>query len=143
MDRQIAKTIDDADQCLIEKNKIVLQKHFQLNKITSKSDSGHVTDSSDRSACKNSFVNRSIDVVWYPSLNSPHALLSTIIYPRHPLTFKEFRKLFQKQSSRYFFKTTCSPDINREQYIFRELVLDDELVPVYNGKIFLQLDRIV
>ena len=45
-------------------------------------------------------------------------------------------------SSRYFFKTTCTPDINKEQYVFRELTMDDELVPLYDGKIFVQLDRI-
>ena len=44
--------------------------------------------------------------------------------------------------SRYFFKTTCTPDINKEQYVFRELTMDDELVPLYEGKIFVQLDRI-
>jgi hypothetical protein len=43
---------------------------------------------------------------------------------------------------RYFFKTTCTPDINKEQYVFRELTMDDELVPFYDGKIFVQLDRI-
>jgi len=45
-------------------------------------------------------------------------------------------------SSRYFFKTTCTPDINKEQYVFRELTMDEELVPFYDGKIFVQLDRI-
>jgi hypothetical protein len=43
---------------------------------------------------------------------------------------------------RYFFKTICTPDINKEQYVFRELTMDDELVPFYDGKIFVQLDRI-
>lgn len=39
----------------------------------------------------------SIDVIWYPSLDSNNALLSTIPYIHDHLTFKEFRQLFKKQ----------------------------------------------
>ena len=38
-----------------------------------------------------------IDVVWYPSLDSHNALLSTIPRIHDHLTFKEFRQLFKKQ----------------------------------------------
>jgi len=84
-----------------------------------------------------------IDVIWYASLDSNNALLSTIPLIHNRLTFKEFRQLFKKQTPyRYFFKTICTPDINKEQYVFRELTIDDELIPFYDGKIFVQLDRI-
>ena len=41
---------------------------------------------------------RTIDVVWYPSLDSHNALLSTIPRIHDSLNFKEFRLLFKKQS---------------------------------------------
>ncbi len=40
-----------------------------------------------------------IDVIWYPSLESQNALLSTIPHLHNRLTFKEFRQLFQKQTA--------------------------------------------
>jgi hypothetical protein len=39
----------------------------------------------------------SIDVVWYPSLDSNNALLSTIPRIHDHLTFKQFQQLFKKQ----------------------------------------------
>jgi len=39
----------------------------------------------------------SIDVVWYPTLDSNNALLSTIPRIHDHLTFKQFRQLFKKQ----------------------------------------------
>ncbi len=39
----------------------------------------------------------SIDVVWYPTLDSNNALLSTIPGIHDHLTFKQFRHLFKKQ----------------------------------------------
>ncbi len=39
----------------------------------------------------------SIDVVWYPTLDSHNALLSTIPRIHDHLTFKLFRHLFKKQ----------------------------------------------
>ncbi len=148
LDLQIAKTIDDADNYLFENS---------INYIT-RYDSGVGTDSSEKFVWKQ--INKSrnffffcfrrnyerlIDVIWYPSLDSNNALLSTIPSNHNQLTFKQFRQLFKKQTAykyRYFFKTTCTPDINKEQYVFRELTMDDELIPFYNGKIFVQLDRL-
>jgi hypothetical protein len=40
-----------------------------------------------------------IDVIWYPSLESQNALLSTIPHLHNRLTFKEFRQLFKKQTA--------------------------------------------
>ncbi|CAF3509008.1 unnamed protein product [Rotaria sp. Silwood1] len=135
LDLQIAKTIDDADNCLYESS----ITHF------TRYDSGVGTDSSEKNY--ETFCTKKqyalIDVIWYPSLDSNNALLSTIPRIHNELTFKEFRQLFKKQTAyRYFFKTICTPDINKEQYVFRELTMDDELVPFYDGKIFVQLDRI-
>lgn len=85
----------------------------------------------------------STDVIWYSSLESSHALLSRIAHRRQPLTFKDFRQVFQRHvACRYFFKTTCSANINSERYVYRELTMDDELVPLYDGKIFVRLDRL-
>ncbi|CAF1136906.1 unnamed protein product [Rotaria sordida] len=141
LDLQIAKTIDDADNYLYE-NSITHRNHsIDLTRY----DSGVGTDSSEKNY--ETFCTKRqyplIDVIWYPSLDSNNALLSTIPCIHNKLTFKEFRQLFKKQTAyRYFFKTICTPDINKEQYIFRELTIDDELVPFYDGKIFVQLDRI-
>ncbi|CAF0967913.1 unnamed protein product [Adineta steineri] len=158
LDFQIAKTIDEADNSLFDtpikqtyrykptsipkytENK----NHSILGNSFTRSDSGVGTDTSE----KNYEIFRchrltTVDVVWYPSLDSSNALLSTIPRFHDHLTFKDFRQLFKKQPIyRYFFKTTCTPDINKEQYVFRELTMDDELVPFYDGKIFVQLDRI-
>ncbi|CAF4394838.1 unnamed protein product [Rotaria socialis] len=148
LDSQIAKTIDDADNSLFEtptKNNYryrpssIAKDYSILRNSFTRSDSGVGTDTSE----KNYEIFRyqqgknltSIDVIWYPSLDSNNALLSTIPRIRDHITFKEFRLL-------YFFKTTCTPDINKEQYVFRELTMDDELVPLYDGKIFVQLDRL-
>lgn len=112
LDQQIAKTIDDADDYLIETDSI---RKFQS----------------------------SIDVIWYPSLHSSTALLSTIPYHSQPLTLKQFRQLLKKQNSyRYFFKTICTPDINQERFVYREISMDEEFIPYYHGKIFVQLDRL-
>ncbi|UJR31367.1 hypothetical protein I4U23_018861 [Adineta vaga] len=158
LDSQIAKTIDDADNSLFESptkttyryKSPLISKHYQnknysiLGNSFTRSDSGVGTDTSE----KNYETYRcqrlpTIDVVWYPSLDSHNALLSTIPRIHDHLILKEFRQLFKKQPIyRYFFKTTCTPDINKEQYVFRELTMDDELVPFYDGKIFVQLDRI-
>ncbi|CAF1015800.1 unnamed protein product [Adineta ricciae] len=158
LDSQIAKTIDDADNSLFESPSKTTcrykspymskynetKNHSTLGNSFTRSDSGVGTDTSE----KNYEIFRcqrlpTIDVVWYPSLDSHNALLSTIPRIHDRLTFKEFRQLFKKQPVyRYFFKTTCTPDINKEQYVFRELTMDDELVPFYDGKIFVQLDRI-
>ncbi|CAF1204484.1 unnamed protein product [Rotaria sordida] len=141
LDLQIAKTIDDADNYLYE-NSITHRNHsIDLTRY----DSGVGTDSSEKNY--ETFCTKRqyplIDVIWYPSLDNNNALLSTIPCIHNELTFKEFRQLFKKQTAyRYFFKTICTPDINKEQYIFRELTIDDELVPFYDGKIFVQLDRI-
>lgn len=40
-----------------------------------------------------------IDVIWYPSLDSNIALLSTIPRIHNELTFKDFRQLFKKQTA--------------------------------------------
>ncbi|CAF3270019.1 unnamed protein product [Rotaria socialis] len=135
LDLQIAKTIDDADNFLNESS----IDHF------TRYDSGVGTDSSEKNY--ETFCTKrrypSIDVIWNPSLDSNNALLSTIPRIYNRLTFKEFRQLFKKQTTyRYFFKTICTPDINKEQYVYRELTMDDELVPFFDGKIFVQLDRI-
>ncbi|CAF2912085.1 unnamed protein product [Rotaria sp. Silwood2] len=135
LDLQIAKTIDDADNCLYEGSITNFTRY----------DSGVGTDSSEKNY-ETIYTKKRyslIDVIWYPSLDSNNALLSTIPHIHNELTFKEFRQLFKKQTTyRYFFKTICTPDINKEQYVFRELTMDDELVPFYDGKIFVQLDRI-
>ncbi|CAF0769105.1 unnamed protein product [Rotaria sordida] len=163
LDSQIAKTIDDADNYLFETIPTTkITQRYRLSSIIkhqenkdysllrnsfTRSDSGVGTDTSE----KNYEIFRyqhgqhltSIDVIWYASLDSNNALLSTIPRIHDHITFKEFRQLFKKQPIyRYFFKTTCTPDINKEQYVFRELTMDDELVPFYDGKIFVQLDRI-
>lgn len=39
----------------------------------------------------------SIEVVWYPTLDSNNALLSTIPRIHEHLTLKQFRELFRKQ----------------------------------------------
>ncbi|CAF1186965.1 unnamed protein product [Adineta steineri] len=138
LDLQIAKTIDDADNCLFQSS-ITYRNNF------TRYDSGVGTDSSEKNyeIFSSEKQHLFIDVIWYPSLDSNNALLSTIPHIYNQLTFKEFRHLFNKQTSyRYFFKTICSPDINKEQYVFRELTMDDELIPFYNGKIFVQLDRL-
>jgi hypothetical protein len=94
LDRQIAKTIDDADNYLFEPFK----RH----------DSGVGTDISeklvyssfndDENLCSRNYES-SINVIWYPSLDSTNALLSTIPHVQNQLTFKQFRQLFKKQSS--------------------------------------------
>ncbi|UJR15486.1 hypothetical protein I4U23_002429 [Adineta vaga] len=138
LDLQIAQTIDDADNYLYE-NTITNRNQ------STRCDSGFGTDISERNyeLTYSRKQRSSIDVVWYSSLDSKHVLLSTIPYLHKQLTFKEFRQLFKKQITyRYFFKTICTPDINKEQYVYRELTMDDELVPFYDGKIFVQLDQI-
>jgi len=158
LESQIAKTIDEADNSLFETPTKVTYRYRSLsitkqsenknysllgNSFT-RSDSGVGTDTSEKNY--EIFGGQrlpSIDVIWYPTLDSNNALLSTIPRIHDRLTFKQFRQLFRKQPLyRYFFKTTCTPDINKEQYVFRELTMDDELVPFYDGKIFVQLDRI-
>ncbi|CAF4593154.1 unnamed protein product [Rotaria sp. Silwood1] len=159
LDSQIAKTIDDADNCLFEipttkftqryrsSSMIKYQDNSLLRNSFTRSDSGVGTDTSEKDnemfRCQHGQRLSTINVIWYPSLDSNNALLSTIPQIHDHITFKEFRQLFKKQPIfRYFFKTTCTPDINKEQYVFRELTMDDELVPYYDGKIFVQLDRI-
>ncbi|CAF1077351.1 unnamed protein product [Adineta ricciae] len=141
LDRQIAQTIDDADNYLNEN--VIINRNQSQHLI--RHDSGMGTDISEVNydLTSSTKVRSFIDVIWYSSLDSNHALLSTIPYRDRHFTFKEFRELFKKHSTyRYFFKTICTPDINKEQYVYRELIMDDELVPFYDGKIFVQLDRI-
>ncbi len=75
LDLQIAKTIKDDEH---------LPRY----------DSGMGTDSSDYESFR-----PLIDVIWYPSLDSTNALLSTIPCIHNVLNFKEFRQLFKKQSA--------------------------------------------
>jgi hypothetical protein len=93
LDRQIAKTIDDADQCLSDSSR------KRLGKSVTRSDSGLGIDSTEQIIIRPNPLLRSIEVVWYPSLNSSHALLSTITCHGHSLTFREFRQVFKQQSS--------------------------------------------
>lgn len=150
LESQIAKTIDDADNSLFEsptrltyRYPIKYSNHSLMTNSFTRSDSGVGTDTSEKNYDLFNKRSQTIDVVWYPTLDSTNALLSTIPRIHDHLTFKQFRQLFRKQPVyRYFFKTTCTPDINKEQYVFRELTMDDEFVPFYDGKIFVQLDRI-
>ncbi|CAF0752158.1 unnamed protein product [Didymodactylos carnosus] len=88
----------------------------------------------------------SIGVVCYPSLDSKRPIMSFIKFQQHfndQITFKEFKELFKRADThRCFFKTTCTADINIEKFVFLELTSDDDIVPFFDGKIILQLDKI-
>ncbi|CAF0789713.1 unnamed protein product [Didymodactylos carnosus] len=94
---------------------------------------------------RKNIMTQSIGVVCYPSLESKRPIMSFIKRQQHAndiLTFKEFKELFKRTDShRCFFKTTCTSDINVEKFVFLELTSDDEIVPFFDGKIILQLDK--